>query len=242
MSTDENELSGVVDVVVALAAETVDVRLPSGIVFRDAVRMLNLKFEQWPWERYDGDAPADSNAVTSGDIDRVYQLGARTSRTAYEALIVKHGAAINEHLRELPSAPLEDTDLATIRGPIVSLFDLVMGVKSVKLAAATKLLAPFRPALLAVLDSVVDDYYGYSTSMRDEARFRRLQSSGWGEYVFELLALLQTDVRGARADIDRVLAACAGRPHAKASRVRVVESLLWYYYARGGRIVPHRDD
>jgi hypothetical protein len=219
----------------------IDLRLPSGICFHDPAGMLKAKFAQWPWERYDDAPPLDANVVTKADIDRVYQLGARTSRAVYERLIDVHGVAITGYLESIPATPLEDVDLDTIRGPIVELFDLVLGVKSVKLAAATKLLYPFRPALFAVLDSVVDYYYWYATSIRDERHFRRLQSAGWGTYVFELLSLLQVDVRGAQSGIDRVLAACAGQPYAKASRVRVVESLLWYYYARGGRLLPGED-
>jgi hypothetical protein len=213
-----------------------DVALPSGIVFSDAVGMLHRKFELWPWERYDGDPPSDCNHVRPADVARVYRLGARTSRTIYGELLRSHGAKVNRLLRKLPTSALEDTDLAAIRVVIEQLFDLLLGQKGVKLAGATKLLYPFRPALLPVIDSVVDYYYWYATSIRDEQRFRVLQSATWGTYVYELLLLMQADVRGAQHDIDRLLAACAGQPYAAASRVRVVESLLWFYYARGGRV------
>jgi hypothetical protein len=176
-------------------------------------------------------------------VDRVYQLGARTPRAAYEALLQSKGRQINRHLKGLPLTPLEDADLDAVKDHIVGVFDLVLGSKYIKLAGATKLLYPFRPALLAVLDSVVENYYWYATSIGDEASFRRLEAANtWGEYVLELLRLLREDVFAARKQIDDVLAANAGEDFAGASRVRVVESLIWAYYARGGLHPDAEDD
>jgi hypothetical protein len=219
---------------------SVDVRLPSGLVFRDAPRMLTAKFGEWPWDKYDGVPVSDRNRIGKADIDRVYQLGARTPRSAYEGFLKEHGVAVSEHLSAIPQAALEDDDLclADLRKPVVSLFDLLMSVKSIKLAGATKLLAPFRPALLPVIDSVVENYYWYATSITDENSFRNLErthkAGTSGEYVFGLLELIREDVRGACAQIDKVRHACGDALYAKASRVRVVESLIWFYYARGG--------
>ncbi len=64
---------------------------------------------------------------------------------------------MNALLAQLPKAALEDVDLHTIRAPLVGLIDLVAG-KDINISRATKILYPFRPALLAVLDSVVDYY------------------------------------------------------------------------------------
>ena len=105
------------------------------------------------------------------------------------------------------------------------------------MAGATKLLARFRPGLIPVIDSVVEDYLWFSTSIRHENRFRDLQRA-WnrapkGDYIFLLLELLRDDLRGALQGIDKVLEACASESFANASRVRVVESLIWFYYAGG---------
>ena len=117
--------------------------------------------------------------------------------------------------------------------PLSGLFDLLLNTKFIKLAGATKLVSPFRPRLIPVIDSVVENYYWFATSITDKESFRRLkQAAGWGEYVLVLLELIQRDVRGARTQIDRVRRACGNMPYARASRVRIVESLLWYYYAR----------
>lgn len=222
----------------------VDVHLKSGLVLRDAAGMLVEKFRQWPWDRYDGDPPADLNVIDPGpDVDRVYRLGARTPRSAYVSLIQAQGAKLSACLRSIPpDVALENADLDSLRKPIVELFDAVSG-KHVKMAGATKLLFPFRPLLLPVIDSVVERYYWYATSISDEPAFRKLSAiEGWGEYIFELLRLMQADVDAARSDIDVVLASCSGQAFSKASRVRVLESLIWHYYARAGSTGSDADE
>jgi hypothetical protein len=82
----------------------------------------------------------------------------------------------------------------------------------------------------------VDHYYWFASSIRDERSFRRLESAkGWGGYLVELLSLVRADVRAARGQIDRLRYACTGKPYSSASRVRLLEALIWFYYARAGR-------
>lgn len=214
-----------------------ELRLRSGLHFADPTGMLRAKFAQWPWSKYDGDLPADPDAVTATDVERANRLGARLSYAVWNRLVSSKGQAINALLVQLPKAALEDVDLDAIRGPLIGLFDLVIE-KDISISRATKILYPFRPALLAVLDSVVEYYYWYATSIADEARFRRLQRATWGEYAFELLALMRDDIVSARGALDAVRAAVAGEPFANASRVRIVESLIWWYYAREGSALP----
>jgi len=57
-----------------------------------------------------------------------------------------------------------------------------------------------------------------------------------------LLRLIKVDVDAARSEIDRVLAACSGHSFSKASRVRVLESLIWHFYARAGTAVSDADE
>ena len=212
----------------------IDIALQSGLVLTDAVSMLVEKFRQWPWERYDGNRPSDPNVVDAArDIDRVYQLGSRTPRAAYAELLRDHGKEITVCLRRIPAdVALEGANLSSVKDPIVRLFDIACGVKHVKMAGATKLLHPFRPKIIPVIDSVVENYYWYATSIRDEKAFRKLSTPSNGDYVFAMLALMQTDLVAARSTIDQLLASCRQSPFATASRVRVLESLIWQYYAR----------
>lgn len=212
--------------------------LRSGLRLPDATAMLRAKFAQWPWSKYDGDLPADMDQVTVADVERANRLGARLSYAAWKRLVARNGPAMNALLAELPKAALEDVDLDAIRSPLVGLIDLVTE-KDINISRATKILYPFRPALLAVLDSVVEYYYWYATSIADEVRFRRLQSvTSKGAYAFELLALLRDDIVSARNALDAIRADIAGEPYASASRVRIVESVIWWYYARAGSALP----
>lgn len=216
---------------------SIDIELPSGIVLKDAARMLREKFAQYPWDRYDRDVPRHPDCVTTEDIGRANRLGARASYAVWDSLIAKDGETLNGLLAQIPMTPLEDTDLEAYRQPLVELFERVIR-KHIGLAVATKALYPLRPAFLTVLDSVLENYYWFASSIRDEPLFRRLQACRWGEYTFELLALIRADIRGARTAIDEVRANIEGEPFANASRVRIVESLIWWYYAREGRAAP----
>lgn len=208
--------------------------LKSGLTFNNSEEMLKRKFEAWPWENYDGNRPLDSNSITDADIHRVYRLGSRTRYVAYQTLISKSGMEINAILKDIPNTPLEDIDVTSVEANLRKLFDLILSHKYIKLAGATKLIHPFRPALIPVLDSVVAQYYFYATSLSNEVRFRSLKlHNGWGSYILDLMSLIQEDVLPIRSQIDEILSKAAGEPYHMASRIRVVESLIWFYYARG---------
>jgi hypothetical protein len=210
------------------------IKLKSGLILNNPGEMLKAKFSQWPWKSYDGDHPLDPNSITTEDIHRVYKLGSRTREEAYKALLSKYGNEINAILKDIPNSPLEDIELAIIQDDLSKMFNLILNNKYIKLAGATKLLHPFRPSLIPVLDSVVARYYWYAISLSNEARFRLLKShSEWGNYILELMSLIKEDVMPIRSQIDQLLLEAKDEPYHKVSRIRVVESLIWFYYARG---------
>ena len=221
------------------------IKLKSGLVLDDPDKMLKEKFGQWSWRKYDGDRPSKPNTLTSDDIHRAHRLGSRTSQSAYERLLRDRGSAIRKILAEIRDVQLEDSDFPSVRPQLVQLFNAVLG-KGIGLAGATKLLSPFRPGLIPVLDSLVDCYYWYSTSIRDEKGFRKLESiarrSDDSEYIVELMWLMRADIQAARAQLDLLIRACSGAEYAAISRVRVVESLIWFYYARRGRLLETSHD
>ncbi|MCK9463070.1 MAG: DUF6308 family protein [Proteobacteria bacterium] len=217
---------------------TIDIRLRSGLIFRDADRMLIEKFGEWPWGRYDGDPPKDPNVIDPvADVDRVYQLGMRSPKQAYHDLIQTHGKAITSCLRRLPAEQtLEETDLNAIRAPLIKLYGIVAGTPRVRIAGATKLLHPFRPQLLPVIDSFICGYYKYAAPISDEPAFHRLwtaeKNGDYGTEIFELMYLMREDIRGAAEQFAAVRAACRDAPFSAASNVRLLDSLIWYYFAR----------
>ncbi len=215
------------------SARPVRLVLESGLVFDDAARLLREKFEAWPWEVYDGDPPRNPNRVSKRDLARPYKLGARTPKWAYAELLAKQGRAINRVLRRLPRAPIERLDLARWKPDVVELFGLAVR-KHVGLAGATKLLAPFRPSLIPIIDSWISDYYWWATSIGSPRKFHELRrlADRPAEYAFAVLELMQVDVRGAAMALQRCRAAVGRVAWSGASNLRLVESLLWYYYAR----------
>ena len=188
---------------------TIEIKLQSGLVFRGADRMLIKKFDkdEWPWERYDRYRPKNPNVIDPDiDVDRVYQLGMRSQKKAYHGLLQDHGQTISACLRQIPTEQtLEEVDLYAIRAPLIDLFDIVAGTPHVRIAGATKLLHPFRPALLPVIDSYIREYYKYAAPISDEPAFRRLwtaeKNGNYGAEIFELMCLMQADVQGAAKPI-----------------------------------------
>lgn len=218
-------------------------RLPSGLCLPRPAAMLRAKFSEWAYENYDGYRPDDPDCPGPKDIEIVYQLGARSSKDAYRRLLQKSRREVRAALERLPtSRALESSSLKSIRSPFIDLIDLCCATKGIKLAGATKLLALFRPSIIPVMDSVVDSYYWYATSITDVPRFRTLaRHDTWGTYAFELLCLMREDIRGARAPLDSILRDVRHEPFGGISRLRVLESLIWYHYARGDAPRPLSD-
>jgi len=213
----------------------INIQLPSGLLLRDAVAMLRAKFEQWPWDLLDGIPIVDANVISDEDVELSFSgARARTSipRNAYMAALRKKQVDISGLLRSIPvDAILEDADLQLLRAPIVGLYDCLLALKGVQIANATKVTYRHRPALLPIIDSAVENYYWYATSIRDEDRWRQMrQVFGTGEYAFVLLSLLRGDLREVISEIDRVRHAVRDMAFAGISRVRVLEALIWYYY------------
>jgi hypothetical protein len=213
---------------------TIDIHLPSGLLIRDAAGILTAKMKLWPWDRFDGVPVSDPHTITDEDVDTHFRLGARSSvkRDAYKKGIRGCKEQISKFLRAISiRAAIEDDGCLTdLRKPIVGLYDCLTGMKGVKLANATKLTHRHRPKLLPVLDSALENYYWYSTSIRDEDRFLQLRRLDRGEYAFAILDLFREDLRAVVGQIDAVKRTVKESPFSDISRARLLESLIWYYY------------
>jgi Family of unknown function (DUF6308) len=213
----------------------IDIRLPSGLLLRDAAAMLRAKFRQWSWHRLDGIPLADPHVITDTDVDASFRgARARTSinRVSYKAAFRKKQEQISGLLRSIPAdIGLEDADLNRLRAPIVGLYDSLMAMKGVKLANATKVTYRHRPRLLPIIDSALEYYYWYAISICNEDRWLQLRRVvGWGDYAFALLSLFREDLCAVIGQVDQVREAVRDSPFASISRVRVLEALIWHYY------------
>src|SRR5437870_2831961 len=86
--------------------QVIDIRLPSGLILRDAVGLLCVKFGQWPWGRFDGISPADPNTIMDADVDISFS-GARARsnvpRALYKARIQEKRDELTAFLRAIPA-------------------------------------------------------------------------------------------------------------------------------------------
>lgn len=198
--------------------------------------MLAAKFGLWPWDRYDGLPLADPNAVSDADVDAAFNIRARNSvnRAEFRQRVADVRDELSVFLREIPvNTSLADAglDLAAIRPAVVGLLDRMTRVGGMKLANATKIVFRHRPRLLPILDSVVRDYYWFGISLRDEKLFLRIGTMGWGDYAFVLMEAMRRDLLAVGDQLARVRTALSETSYAGISDLRMLESLVWYYYA-----------
>jgi hypothetical protein len=157
------------------------------------------------------------------DLRLANRMGARIS-AAEIAAILERRRAIERALRAIPpDASLVGAAKSVPWLPLRQLFDAFADIRGVGFAKTTKALHRKRPALVPMLDSVVqahlaDDDPGADAAFGDRA-----------------LAL----VRGYKRDLDRNRAALrAIRQEVALTEVRILDVLIWCAYAEGGRRDP----
>ncbi len=214
----------------------INVKLISGLLLQDAAQMLRAKFAVWPWAKFDGIAVVDPNIIGDDDVNTAFAgLGARTQRNRDELKRDIRGArkTTSRFLEVIPvHASLDDPslDIAKLKEPIVGLFDCLTSIEGVKLANATKMTHRHRPALLPVLDSLVRDYYWFSASIHNEELFLSFRNMTWGEYGYSLIELIRADLVAAADELVELKGAIRDTSFGQASSLRLIESLVWYYY------------
>jgi len=186
--------------------------LRNGIEIEDPVRVVLGYLEAWRFEAGDRSA-----SFAESDLRLANRGGARISALEI-ASILERRRAIEGALRAIPP----HSSLAA--GPksvpwqrLRELFDAFAGIRGVGLSKTTKTLHPKRPALIPMLDSVVQGY------LRDDDPGAE---APFGERAVGL-------ARGYKRDLDRNRAAVTGARRELASRghdvteVRILDLLIW---------------
>jgi hypothetical protein len=191
------------------------VALRDGVVIEDPLAVV-LGFAASGWDFDAGDDPRPAS-FGEPDLRRANRGGARIS-AAEIAAILERRRAIERALRAIPP----EASLAGAAGSISwismgELFAAFAGIRGVGLSKMTKALHPKRPALIPMLDSVVQRY---------------LEADDPGPVVpFEERALAL--VRGYKRDLDRNRASvrAARRELTKRGQrlteVRILDLLIW---------------
>jgi Family of unknown function (DUF6308) len=195
--------------------------LRNGVEIKDPLRVV-LGFLEAHW-RFDVGDPSRPASFGDSDLRLANRGGARIS-AAEVATILERRRAIERALRMIaPDASLAAAANAVPWLPLTQLFDSFADIRGVGFSKMTKALHPKRPALIPMLDSVVQKY------LEDD------DLGAQAPFGARALGL----VRGYKRDLDRNRAAVRAVRQELARRsyglmeVRILDLLIWSVEAAG---------
>ena len=167
-------------------------------------------------EAYDSSGPA---SFDEGDLRLANRGGARISATEI-ATILERRDEIECALRRIrPDASLADATSSIPWLPLTRLFDAFADIRGVGFSKMTKALHRKRPALIPMLDSVVQAYL-----TRDDPATRALGS--FGERATALVRSFKRDLDRNRAALGEIQGELASRTY-RLTEVRILDLLIW---------------
>jgi hypothetical protein len=193
----------------------VRVVLRNGVEIEDPLRVvLGLLEEGWAYDLGDPPGPA---SFGESDLRLANRGGARISAVEIAAILERRPAIERALAAIAPGASLAGAATSVPWLPLRQLFDAFADIRGVGFAKVTKALHRKRPALIPMLDSVVQKYLE-DDDLGTQAPF--------GERALGL-------VRGYKRDLDRNRATlrAAGQELAKrgygVTEVRILDLLIW---------------
>jgi hypothetical protein len=166
--------------------------------------------------RFDVSDPARSESFGEPDLRLANQGGARIS-AAQIAAILKRRGLIERALRDIPPGASLSAELNSVPWlPLRQLFDAFAGIRGVGMSKMTKVLYPKRPALIPMLDSMVQAY------LRDDDLGAQ---APFAERAVGLVRGYQRDLDRNRAAIQAVRQDLTRRGH-KLTELRILDLLI----------------
>jgi hypothetical protein len=166
-----------------------------------------------------------SSSFDEHDLRLVNRGGARIS-AAQIAAILERRAEIERALREIPpDASLADSTSAIPWIPLKRLFEGFADIRGVGFSKMTKALHRKRPALIPMLDSVVQAYL-----TADDTGTR--SSGTFGERATALVRSYKQDLDRNRSALHEVREELASRGY-RLTEVRILDLLIWSRSAAG---------
>ena len=193
------------------ASSSQRVVLRNGHVIEDPLRVV-LGFVEARW-RFDASGPARPISFGEPDLKLANRGGARIS-AAQIAEILERRRAIERALRAI--APQASLAGAVPWLPLRQLFDAFADVRGVGFAKMTKALHPKRPALIPLLDSIVQKYLA-DDDLGPQARF--------GERAIGLVRGYKRDLDGNWAPLGAARQELAARNY-QLTEVRILDLLI----------------
>jgi hypothetical protein len=173
------------------------------------------------YETYD---PARSASFAESDLKRANRGGARISATE-NAAILERRMEIERALREIDSdASLAEATRFIPWIPLTQLFDSFADIRGVGFSKMTKALHPKRPALIPMLDSVVQAYLA-----EDDPGQR--SSASFGERATALVRSYKGELDRNRSALHEIRRQLARRGH-RLTEVRILDIVIWCVSAR----------
>ncbi len=161
---------------------------------------------------YDSQGGSSPSTFDQSDLKRANRGGARIS-AAEQAAILERRGRIERALRAIePEASLAARDVPW--DELARLFDAFAGIRGVGLSKMTKALHPKRPALIPMLDSVVQAYLGEETPTALVRSYKR-------------------DLDRNRAALGSIRRELAARGY-QLTEVRILDIVIWSAYAGPG--------
>jgi Family of unknown function (DUF6308) len=195
----------------------------STIILRGGIEVENpLELALEFLAAYSGYEARDSTAPDSfdeSDLRQANRGGARISAAEIAAILERRGE-IEGALRKIrAAASLAGTASAIPWLPLTRLFDAFSDIRGVRFSKMTKALHPKRPALIPMLDSVVQAYL----TMNDSAT----RSSGsFGEHATALVRSYKQDLDRNRSALRKIQRELASRDY-RLTEVRILDLLIW---------------
>jgi Family of unknown function (DUF6308) len=166
--------------------------------------------------RFDISDPDRPASFGERDLRLANRGGARISAAQIAAILQRRGP-IERGLRDIPSGASLSTEVNLVPWlPLRQLFDAFAGIQGVGLAKMTKALYPKRPALIPMLDSMVQSY------LREDDPGAQ---APFAERALGLVRGYQRDLDRNRAAIQAVRQDLTGRGY-KLTEVRILDLLI----------------
>jgi hypothetical protein len=199
------------------------------IVLRHGIEVENaliptLEFlDAYPSTVADATSPTDS--FGEEDLRRANRGGARIS-AAEIAAVLERKSEIERWLREISAhASLARAERSIRWSTLTGLFERFSGIRGIGLSKVTKTLHPKRPALIPMLDSVVQAYLA-----RDDLG----GSEPFAERATALVRSYKADLDHNRGPLHGLQRELAGRGY-QLTEVRILDILIWSVFADRAR-------
>ena len=195
----------------------------STIILRGGVEVRNplevaLEFLA-AYSSYDAYGSSEPASFDESDLRLANRGGARISAAEIAAILERRGE-IERALRKIhPDASLADTTSSIPWILLTRLFDAFADIRGVGFSKMTKALHRKRPALIPMLDSVVQTYL-----TRNDPATR--SSGSFGEHATALVRSYKQDLDRNRSALRKIQRELASRDY-RLTEVRILDLLIW---------------